>query len=305
MDLDRYCKFLGHGRAVHEMLQYLTTILNERDWQLRVTFFEHMLGVALYVGPGPFQDFLAPLLVEQSLYDSHEFVVQRALSAMTLLCSHGLFHERLLLDLASKACPLLCHPSAWIRYECINLLGAIEQNVEKQDTLLDIVIPFVFQRPQKLSQSELLFCLKPAFSRYKFLKLLQAATHPEHRSRLLTLERDPRSPLFQYAEPAQVESEVLDPILEQAVAGYIRSAATVLVSRSETPSAGSFLTQSDGAVMLIGPTTDSLGVDFPLQLEEFGVDAFANLDSVITSYATVVESSVLFNDPPSIKLCTI
>ena len=303
MELDRYCIFLGHARAVNEMLQYLTTILNERDWQLRVTFFEHMLGVALFVGPGPFQDFLAPLLVQQSLYDSHEFVIQRALNAMHQLCSHGLFHEHLLLELCSKSCPLLCHPSTWIRYECINLLGAIEQNVDDPGALLDIVTAFVFQRPQRLSQSELLNCLKPAFSRYKFCKLLRSAVHPEQRARFSILERDPRSPLYQFTE-APVESDFEDSVLEQAVSEYMRSAAAVLLSRNEAPSVAgaSFPIHSDELVSVLSSPEGLLVPEFQSQLEEPSAETFANLDSIITLYGTVVESSLLFNEPPSSPL---
>lgn len=65
------CGFMDRKRVNDELLPYLITVLNEReeDWQLRAAFFEHIVGVSVFVGKDIFNSFILPLFVEQALYD--------------------------------------------------------------------------------------------------------------------------------------------------------------------------------------------------------------------------------------------
>ena len=47
------CEFFGRTRATNDLLPHLITWLNDRDWQLRAAFFEHIVGAAVFLGPMP------------------------------------------------------------------------------------------------------------------------------------------------------------------------------------------------------------------------------------------------------------
>jgi len=123
-DITRLCLFMGRERVNNELLPHLITVLNDRDWQLRAAFFEHIVGVSVFVGRVAFQNFILPCM-EQALFDVEEFVIQRAVSALTALCEMGLFEKKIIMEIVDKVTPLLCHPSTWIRNETIKLMVAM------------------------------------------------------------------------------------------------------------------------------------------------------------------------------------
>jgi hypothetical protein len=41
------------ARIANDLLPHLITWLNDRDWQLRAAFFEHIVGAAVFLGPMP------------------------------------------------------------------------------------------------------------------------------------------------------------------------------------------------------------------------------------------------------------
>jgi serine/threonine protein kinase/WD40 repeat protein len=123
-DITRLCVFMGQARVNNELLPHLITVLNDRDWQLRSAFFEYISGVSVFVGRIAFQNFVLPC-IEQALFDVEEFVIQRAVHALTALSQLGLFDTRTMLDIAGKVGPLLCHPSAWIRHEAVKFVASM------------------------------------------------------------------------------------------------------------------------------------------------------------------------------------
>eukprot|EP00456_Euglypha_rotunda_P025380 TRINITY_DN20547_c0_g1_i1.p1 TRINITY_DN20547_c0_g1~~TRINITY_DN20547_c0_g1_i1.p1 ORF type:complete len:115 (-),score=23.33 TRINITY_DN20547_c0_g1_i1:10-354(-) len=44
-DITRLCLFMGRERVNNELLPHLITVLNDRDWQLRAAFFEHIVEI--------------------------------------------------------------------------------------------------------------------------------------------------------------------------------------------------------------------------------------------------------------------
>lgn len=121
-DLTKLCIFLGRKRVNNELLPHLITVLNDKDWQLRCAFFTHIVGLAVFVGRQAFQNFILPC-IEQALFDSEEFVIQRSVASLTVLSQLSLCDTKNQLSAATKASPLLMHPSAWIRHETIKLLA--------------------------------------------------------------------------------------------------------------------------------------------------------------------------------------
>ncbi|XP_044166445.1 phosphoinositide 3-kinase regulatory subunit 4-like [Acropora millepora] len=86
----------------------MITFLNDKqDWQLRGAFFDSIVGVAAYFGWHSLV-MLRPLL-EQGLSDTEEFVVSKALNALTCLVELGLLQKPALQELVSEIAPFLCH----------------------------------------------------------------------------------------------------------------------------------------------------------------------------------------------------
>ncbi|KAJ0409665.1 hypothetical protein P43SY_008537 [Pythium insidiosum] len=69
---------------------FLITFLNDRDWELRGAFFEHITGVCAFVGRVTVELYILPC-IEQALFDVHEIVITKALECLGALCQLGLF----------------------------------------------------------------------------------------------------------------------------------------------------------------------------------------------------------------------
>ena len=174
VDIARLCMFIGRKRVNNELLPHLITVLNDRDWQLRVCFFDHIVGVSAFVGRIAFTNYVLPC-VEQALFDVEESVIQRAVHALTQLCHLGLFDKRVMLDIVEKAGPLLCHPSAWIREECIAFVLAMADTLGLANThcfLLPALQHFLTQPIARVSRSTLLPVLKPPLTRHEFAAII-------------------------------------------------------------------------------------------------------------------------------------
>jgi phosphoinositide-3-kinase regulatory subunit 4 len=144
-DITRLCLFFGRKRVNNELLPHLITVLNDRDWRLRVAFFQHIVGVSVFVGRAAFQNFIWPC-IDQALFDVQEFVIQRALDALAQLAKVGLFDKSTILEIASKVSPLLCHPSSWLRTQTITLIIALSDALgiaKSHCFLLPILAPYL------------------------------------------------------------------------------------------------------------------------------------------------------------------
>ncbi|XP_046767943.1 phosphoinositide 3-kinase regulatory subunit 4 isoform X2 [Gallus gallus] len=90
--ITRLCVFFGRQKANDVLLSHMITFLNDKnDWHLRGAFFDSIVGVAAYVG-WQSSSILKPLL-QQGLSDAEEFVIYKALNALTCMCQLGLLQK--------------------------------------------------------------------------------------------------------------------------------------------------------------------------------------------------------------------
>ncbi|KAK7881118.1 hypothetical protein WMY93_032282 [Mugilogobius chulae] len=106
--ITRLCVFFGRQKANDVLLSHMITFLNDKtdwhlrgrsstpswtktDWHLRGAFFDSIVGVAAYVG-WQSSSILKPLL-QQGLSDTEEFVIYKALEALTCMCDLGLLQK--------------------------------------------------------------------------------------------------------------------------------------------------------------------------------------------------------------------
>lgn len=108
------CLFFGRQKSNETVLSHLVTYLNDRDWTLRLAFFEGIVGVGAFIGLKAVEEYILPLM-QQALSDPEEAVVARVLTSLTSLASLGLLARMRIWDIFQAVRGLLCHPDTWIR----------------------------------------------------------------------------------------------------------------------------------------------------------------------------------------------
>ncbi|XP_077160519.1 phosphoinositide 3-kinase regulatory subunit 4 [Paroedura picta] len=145
--ITRLCVFFGRQKANDVLLSHMITFLNDKnDWHLRGAFFDSIVGVAAYVG---WQSslILKPLL-QQGLSDAEEFVIYKALNALTCMCQLGLLQKPHIYEFACDIAPFLCHPNLWIRYGAVGFITVVAQRLNIADVyckLMPYLHPFITQ----------------------------------------------------------------------------------------------------------------------------------------------------------------
>ncbi|XP_041040975.1 phosphoinositide 3-kinase regulatory subunit 4 [Carcharodon carcharias] len=145
--ITRLCVFFGRQKANDVLLSHMITFLNDKnDWHLRGAFFDSIVGVAAYVG-WQSSSILKPLL-QQGLSDAEEFVIYKALNALTCMCQLGLLQKPHIYEFASDIAPFLCHPNLWIRYGAVGFITVVAQHLNIADVyckLMPYLSPFISQ----------------------------------------------------------------------------------------------------------------------------------------------------------------
>ncbi|XP_056331144.1 phosphoinositide 3-kinase regulatory subunit 4 isoform X3 [Danio aesculapii] len=145
--ITRLCVFFGRQKANDVLLSHMITFLNDKnDWHLRGAFFDSIVGVAAYVG-WQSSSILKPLL-QQGLSDVEEFVIYKALNALTCMCQLGLLQKPHIYEFVSDIAPFLCHPNLWIRYGAVGFITVVAQHLNIADVyckLMPHLNPFITQ----------------------------------------------------------------------------------------------------------------------------------------------------------------
>ncbi|GLE05701.1 hypothetical protein PINS_up014747 [Pythium insidiosum] len=189
VNITQLCIFFGRERTLDVVLPQLITFLNDRDWELRGAFFEHITGVCAFVGRVTVELYILPC-IEQALFDVHEIVITKALECLGALCQLGLFQKSTsaLTEKAKMTCSLLLHPSWWIRDAVLKLMSFIAVQMGSVDAnvfLGPLLRPFltksmVFLIGEKEEQilHRLRDCCRPFVSRETFDAALIASSSP-------------------------------------------------------------------------------------------------------------------------------
>ncbi|KAG8572794.1 hypothetical protein GDO81_012164 [Engystomops pustulosus] len=145
--ITRLCVFFGRQKANDVLLSHMITFLNDKnDWHLRGAFFDSIVGVAAYVG-WQSSSILKPLL-QQGLSDVEEFVIFKALNALTCMCQLGLLQKPHIYEFSCDIAPFLCHPNLWIRYGAVGFITMVAQHLNIADVyckLMPYLHPFITQ----------------------------------------------------------------------------------------------------------------------------------------------------------------
>ncbi|KAI5713526.1 hypothetical protein M8J76_000865 [Diaphorina citri] len=113
--ITKLCLFFGKQKTNDYLFSHMITFLNDKqNAQLRASFFDNIVGVAAYIGIHS-SSMITPLLL-QGIVDEEEFIVRKALNALTALTQLHLLDKSCLYELLSETCCLLLHPNLWIRH---------------------------------------------------------------------------------------------------------------------------------------------------------------------------------------------
>ena len=108
------CVFFGSSKANDVILSHLNTYLNDKNWILKCTFFDTIVGVATFVGAKSLEDFILPLMI-QALSDTEEFVVAKVISSFASMAELGLFERSKTWEMVDIVARFMLHPNLWIR----------------------------------------------------------------------------------------------------------------------------------------------------------------------------------------------
>ncbi|KAJ3698963.1 hypothetical protein LUZ61_002668 [Rhynchospora tenuis] len=177
-DIGYVCYFFGHRQTNDFLLPILPAFLNDRDDQLRATFYEQIVYVCYFVGKASVEEYLLPY-IDQALTDEMEAVIVNVLDCLSMLCKSGFLRKTVLLGLIEKARPLLSYPIQWVRRSVVAFLAACSESLGPVDSfvyLSPLVRPFLTREPAKLSsEASLLASLKPPVPKQVFYQVLENA----------------------------------------------------------------------------------------------------------------------------------
>ncbi|XP_034485161.1 phosphoinositide 3-kinase regulatory subunit 4 [Drosophila innubila] len=169
------CAFFGKEKANDVILSHIMTFLNDDDKNLRGAFYDNIAGVAGYVG-WQASDILVPLLL-QGFTDREEFVIAKAIRAVTILIELGHIRKPTVTEIVHETACYLCHPNLWIRHEICGMIATTARNLSAIDVQCKIMPAIRGYLKSPLIQVEkphiLLDCLMPPIPRQIYDSVLR------------------------------------------------------------------------------------------------------------------------------------
>ncbi|EDV91054.1 phosphoinositide 3-kinase regulatory subunit 4 [Drosophila grimshawi] len=169
------CAFFGKEKASEVILAHILTFLNDDDKNLRGAFYDNIAGVAGYVG-WQASDILVPLL-QQGLTDREEFVIAKAIRAVTTLIELGHIRKPTVTEIVNETACYMCHPNLWVRHEICGMIATTARNLSAIDVQCKIMPAIGRFLKAPVIQVEkphiLLDCLLPPIPRQIFDSVLR------------------------------------------------------------------------------------------------------------------------------------
>ncbi|CAK9779867.1 ARM repeat-containing protein [Cutaneotrichosporon oleaginosum] len=175
-DISDLCLFFGRQRSSETVLSHIMTYLNDRDWQLRLAFFDGIVSVGAFIGIRAIDEYVLPLML-QALADPEDAVVARVIHSLTLLTSLGLLQRMRLWDVFSAVHGFLYHPNIWTRQGAAGFVAKAANHLPPSDVwciLYPTIRPALRSDIVALEEDSILSALVPPLS-YATLQAAKAA----------------------------------------------------------------------------------------------------------------------------------
>ena len=176
--ISRLCVFFGSQQSSDVILTHLNTYLNDKDWILRCSFFEALVGIASYVGATSLEKFILPIMVG-SVTDPEYFVVEKVFRSLARMAALGLLQKSTTWELVSIAARFLVHPSVWVRESALQLIVLSAKYIPAADQyciILPLIQPFLKGQVGALTEERILDNLKRPLSKIVFNSAINWAT---------------------------------------------------------------------------------------------------------------------------------
>lgn len=151
------------------------TFLNDDDKNLRGAFYDNIAGVAGYVG-WQASDILVPLL-QQGFTDREEFVIAKAIRAVTILIELGHIKKPTITEIIDEVASYLCHPNLWVRHEICGMISTtarILSSIDVQCKIMPAIAPFIKNPLIQVEKPDILLtCLQPSIPRQIYDSVLR------------------------------------------------------------------------------------------------------------------------------------
>ena len=160
------CVFFGSAKTNDVILSHLNTYLNDRDWRLKCSFFEAIVGVAVYVGSNNLEQFMLPLMI-LALTDIEEAVLGSILRSLAVMSSLGLFQRSVIVSLIDTLSRFTMHPSPWIRESAADFLTSSVRYLSPADVhciVIPALSPFLKSPPTTFKEVDFFNFLKKPLS---------------------------------------------------------------------------------------------------------------------------------------------
>ncbi|ODO02045.1 VPS15 protein kinase [Cryptococcus wingfieldii CBS 7118] len=161
------CLFFGRQKSNETVLSHIMTYLNDKDWMLRLAFFDGIVGVGAFIGLRAVEEYVLPLMF-QALADPEEAVVARVLYSMASLASLGLLARMRLWDVFFAVKGFLFHPNTWIRQGAVDFIATASRNLPISDVwcvLYPNVRPMLHSDISDMTEASIVSALLPPLPR--------------------------------------------------------------------------------------------------------------------------------------------
>ncbi|KAG5357663.1 putative serine/threonine-protein kinase VPS15 [Yarrowia sp. C11] len=162
--------FFGKRRTNDVLLSHLITYLNDRNYALRLAFFDAMLELAPFIGAVSLERYILPLMI-QTLADSEEAVVHRIMSVLCVFAELGLIRKAVIWETTGIALKLTLSPNNWIRlaaFKFVHVCSLWLNTAEKFCLLFPAVRPYLANDVTDFDLETLYFNSKKPLSRAVF-----------------------------------------------------------------------------------------------------------------------------------------
>lgn len=162
--------FFGKRRTNDVLLSHLITYLNDRNYALRLAFFDAMLELAPFIGAVSLERYILPLMI-QTLADSEEAVVHKIMSVLGVFAELGLIRKAVIWETTGIALKLTLSPNNWIRlaaFKFIHVCSLWLNTAEKFCLLFPAVRPYLANDVTDFDLETLYFNSKQPLSRAVF-----------------------------------------------------------------------------------------------------------------------------------------
>lgn len=205
--VSRLCVFFGSTKANEVILTHLNTYLNEKDWILKCSFFDALVGIASYVGTSSLEKFVLPIMVG-SLTDSEGFVVEKVFRSLARMADLGLLQKSTTWEIVAMAARFLIHPSSWIRESAVQFISVSSKYTSKADKyciLLPILQPYLKSPMTDLTEAQILDHVKKPLTQAVYKAAMNWA---EQKSRSLFWTAASRDGAFVLSEPDAAQNPI-------------------------------------------------------------------------------------------------